>query len=661
MKYRRDVDGLRAIAVLSVVAYHAAEAWVPGGFIGVDIFFVISGYLITGLLLKDLRQQSFSIAQFYLRRSRRILPALFACAAVTTVLATFLLAPKELRTFGPTLAGTFAFVSNIIFWRSTDYFQANSEATPLLHVWSLAVEEQFYLLWPIGIALLAKTRFLWPGLIGLLVSSFALSTVAMEYDPQAAFYLLPSRAWELLGGAAIAVSARPIECGRPARSVLAGLGLALIGISLMWLDRTSPFPGWNALIPCLGAVMLILAGEGVGNPVSERILTSRPLVFVGLISYSLYLWHWPLLSLARITQHGVLTAGQTAGVLAVVAVMAIASWRFVETPFRHVRPSSSRTPLLGYLAVSMVFVAAGFVVPGMVSALRPADGAVARIEEAALEVNPRQGACLRNQGQSGPLPGMPCVIGGERANTLVVWGDSHASGLMPGFDTYAAARGVASYQLTMIACPPLIDVEVRERRRSYAGCNAFNRMVIDYIEATPAVSTVVLAARWSLYDGGPRFGPDDQGEPVSIVVSGDVQDRTQKGASGFAEGLTRTVTRLRRAGRAVVVIGSIPPMGVNVPNCLVRNLMRWSSMSSCDQDARPVLSALSRVDGAIAEIGDHVQGVCTYLPAPDLCATGRCVSRFGEIVLYADDDHLTAPGAALVVERLSAAGCQPRE
>ncbi len=331
---RADIDGLRALAVVPVVLYHFHVAPFGGGYVGVDVFFVISGFLITGLIHAEMRSGEYSLAAFYERRARRILPALFAVVAAAAVAALFLLFPADLRRFGESVAATALFVSNFDFWQQSGYFDAGAEAKPLLHTWSLAVEEQFYLLFPLLLGLFrsAGRRGLLLLAGGLALASFGFGLWAVRAYPAMAFYLAPARVWELMLGAILALA----EVPRPPRWIaeaLSLLGLALLAVAVFAFSPDTPMPGANALLPCLGAALLIYA-NGAGDTLAARGLSLRPMVFAGLISYSLYLWHWPVFVFARYLRVAPLGAAETLALIALSVGLAVLSWRFVERPFR---------------------------------------------------------------------------------------------------------------------------------------------------------------------------------------------------------------------------------------------------------------------------------------------------------------------------------------
>lgn len=658
--YRPDIDGLRAIAVLSVVLYHAVEWVLPGGFIGVDVFFVISGYLITRLIHADMERGRFSIASFYVRRTKRIFPALFVVTFSTLALGLVLLSPTELAGFGRTMAATAGFVSNVIFWQDTGYFDTAAESKPLLHTWSLAVEEQFYLLWPLTLLLIRRTGWTLAltGTVAL-ASCVAAGVLVARHQPTV-FFLLPTRLWELLLGALLGLRYLRLPERPWLAHASAVLGLVLILTSLRTLSRDSLFPGWNALAPCIGTALLLASGERGETVVSRHLLTLRPMVFVGLISYSLYLWHWPLLAFARLMRRGELTTPEAGGVLAVAVGLAVLTWRFVETPLRVKGPTPRAAPVLTrYALLSAAALGVGLVLVRSQGLIARADPAMARSEGARYDVNPLTGPCLRWQSATGPLPLEPCLAGaGPSIDRMVIWGDSHADAAAPGFAALATGHRLASHQLTMAGCPPLAAVEVEGDGADYAPCAQFNRQVLDYIENTESVATVALVARWTLYTENTRFGAD--AGPITYLV--DEQDRvraTDVSKRVFTRALTATVDRLRAAGKQVILLGSIPPLGVNVPECLSRNLLPLSGTRPCNARADVVLPHIAWPDEQVLRVADGRTGVCTYLPRKALCRDDTCISIDGDDILYANDDHLSRPGALFLAKHFAFDRCLP--
>ena len=351
--YRPEVDGLRALAVLPVIFFHAGFQSMAGGFVGVDIFFVISGYLITSILYSEIQTGSFSLTRFYERRIRRLYPALTLVTLCCIPFAWWWMLPSEFQEFLYSIAAIQLFASNIFFWWNTGYFSTGAELTPLLHTWSLAVEEQFYLFFPLALLLFKRIskRALITSIVLAIVAGLILATRLTLSHPSASFYLLPSRAWELLTGSLLALT--PELWRRSARwiaEVLAMTGVALIGIAVRFFDVHTPFPGLYALAPVIGTALII--GFADSRTLIGRLLALRPVVFVGLLSYSAYLWHQPLFAFARIRTLNNLDPADFTGLIALTFVLAYLSWRFIETPFRERKKYPRKTIFAGALAFS---------------------------------------------------------------------------------------------------------------------------------------------------------------------------------------------------------------------------------------------------------------------------------------------------------------------
>ena len=526
MKYRPDIDGLRALAVIPVALYHAHFPGISGGFVGVDIFFVISGYLICSLITAELASGNFSIVRFYERRCRRILPALFAMFAVVTSAAAFVLLPPDMLSFCRSLLASTVFVSNIYFWKSASYFDGASEFKPLLHTWSLGVEEQFYIFVPLilfAIAKWSKSRYT-PWLLTFSIISLALSFWAETHAPSANFYLLPTRFWELALGALAAISMPTGVISRSAREIIGAAGISLIIYSFTMLTDETPFPGLNALFPCLGAAALLYAGRH-GKTIFSNFLSTKPLVFMGKISYSLYLWHWPLLALARYQAGRELTVLETSIVLLASLIIAVASWRYVETPFRKNTIFFNSRFIFASSGISMILAVligvAGISSQGFT--VRYPNFAVKKISG----VERYNGdTCFLNENQSvNDWQGNKCLLTHINGPTVLLWGDSFAAHYAPGIVDEAKDLSANYLQYTSSSCPPIFDYY----SGSVPNCRAFNDNV-PKILAQYKVSTVVMSGRWeSVFKRG--VSPND---------------------------VAATVTRLKEMGVKVYVIGQSP-------------------------------------------------------------------------------------------------------
>ena len=638
----------------SVVLFHAGCTAMSGGFVGVDVFFVISGYLITANLHGDLLQGRFSILAFYERRARRILPALFAMIAGAAIGAAILL-PDDLKMFAESAVATVLSLSNLFFFRHTGYFNIGATTSPLLHTWSLAVEEQFYLAFPLvlwGGARLARGRrgLLVAGLAALWAVSFGFSLWQVAHDQRAAFYLPFARAWELLTGALLAVGVTAGPPRRWMREAAAAAGLGLILATVFLLPATAGFPGMNALAPCLGAALVIWAGsgEGGGPTLAARVLQLRPMVFLGLISYSLYLWHWPLLVFARYYGLGELGLTSRIAVVAVALLAATASWRFVEQPFRTRRVLARRPDLFAACAAAAAAVClCGGVVAlanGLPQRLTPGAEALAA---GADDHNAYRDHCFALDAQDLEA-GRFCRIGLDdgRRPTLMVWGDSHADAVMAAFDAQAKAHGIAAIDVTHGSCPPLLDVEVHEQEDNL--CPPLAAAALALIERYD-IRKVVLAARWAGYAEGRLYAPG--APPVVLRDTGAAASRgSGEGPADdhavFAAGLERTVARLRGEGRQVYVVMPVPEVDRPVSDILARAAVFHRRI-----DFAPTRRAYDNRQRFVRFTLDRLAaryGVIEIDPAAMLCAAPRCRLTLDGRPLYYDADHLSVHGAMFI-------------
>lgn len=649
--YRADIDGLRAIAVLSVCFSHAGLFAMPGGFVGVDVFFVISGFLICGILFREVEAGTFSIIRFYERRARRILPALLALLAALMVGGLFLFPPWQYESFGKSAIATILFVSNFWFLKeTTGYFGAASEFEPLLHTWSLAVEEQFYIFIPfLFLFLVSRSKALAQGgTLAISVTSFALSVLAVRDYPSQGFYLLHARAWELGAGALLALGFIPaIQRGFSAE-LISGAGVAAILASCFLLDADSSFPGPNALAPVFGAAAIIFAGSTHQTFVT-RILSTRPFVLVGKVSYSLYLWHWPPLVVARtVTGDSGLSTSLGIACLTFAFAAAYLSWRFIERPWRT-RPDSggfqASTVFASSVAGAAVLtIAAGFAVlkDGFVSRV-PADtfdrfNAARRVSDLELE--------CRRSNSLGEL----CTVGAAEAEaepSVLVWGDSHAAALLPGLDKWLRDSSRSAFAATLSACPPIIGV-IRADRAAAQKCTNFNHNVFEFAIRNARIDTIVLIARWALNAEGDRVGR----ESGTRAVLGFEDGRRGSPADNFEvfhESLTATVLRLTEAGKKIIIVAGIPEIGVDVPQAYLDAMFFTSSVdiaiSRADYERRN-----ARVLRVLEELAAS-PSVDVVRVADAMCASD-CLVEVGGKLIYRDDDHLSIAGAKWLMPAL---------
>jgi peptidoglycan/LPS O-acetylase OafA/YrhL len=496
--HRDDIDGLRALAVLPVVAYHAGIHAIRGGFVGVDIFLVISGYLITEILIRDIRNERFSIVAFYERRIRRIFPALLAMLLVTFVLGVWYCLPQELVNLSKSELAAALSVSNVYFWLQSGYFDGTALTKPLLHTWSLAVEEQFYLFWPVLLLIGHRyfRRHLLPAIAALAALSLGISIVGAFRFPNATFYLPFTRTWELAAGGLLSLPLAHPRLGRAAREALSIIGAALILASILLIDADMPFPGLLALPPCLGAVFIIAAGRD-GTSLVGLVLSLKPLTFIGLISYSLYLWHWPIIVFQRndtFLISGLSERYDKVLVILVAAVVATLSWRYIEQPFRsgRLRPSDARLVKLAAGGVFAIVLAAvvGWTSQGFPARFTAEELSIASYLKYDADGPWRVGKCFLSGRSAAAVIAPECLTPMPGEKNVLLLGDSHAAQMWSGLN--AAYPGINFLEATASDCFPTVRHSLGEAPK----CSAIMDRVYGEFLTTHRVDRVLLAARW---------------------------------------------------------------------------------------------------------------------------------------------------------------------
>lgn len=610
--YRPDIDGLRAVAVSVVVLFHYGLAGLAGGFVGVDVFFVISGYLITAITVGELGRGSFSLAGFYERRIRRILPAFWLVLVATGLAGLFLVLPEDLRLLARSTMAAALFGSNLLFARlAADYFNAdNLTLQPLLHTWSLAVEAQFYLVFPLVLMPLRGRRRATAGALAILAAaSFAFGAWGAVHRPVSAFYLLPGRAWELLLGGLLACAGPRLLRGWMADLAVAA-GLAGIAAASLLYDAATPFPGLPALLPCLGAALVLGGGAAGGR--AAALLGARGPAWLGRISYSVYLWHWPVIVLARYGRGPDLPLATRLVLLAVTVALAGLTYRWVERPFIARRVLPRRRALLGAaLAATLVGLGLGQGLDLTGRGLLP----LTRLPPAAATL--AAGAFDRLEGEC-PVPATeaalpyPCRFGAPAtAPGIALWGNSYARMWIPALAQDAEAHGVAGLALIVSKCPPLLGLAVP----AVPGCEAFNRDAAAFLATHPAIHTVVLGADWFLYDRDlPR--------------------------------LDATLAALAAAGKRVFVLLAPPQADYPVPRSLAMAALRHEPPPPPPDEARA--RAAQGVSTALIAAAAARHGATLIDPAPRFCDGTTCaVARDGHALFY-DAGHITVFAARAI-------------
>ncbi|PDT36166.1 acyltransferase [Rhizobium sp. M10] len=635
MIYRREIDGLRAAAVMPVILFHAGFSFFSGGFIGVDVFFVISGFLITSIILEEMRDGTFSLAAFYERRARRILPALFLVVLCCLPFAWLWVMPEEFRAFSDSLIATSLSGANFLFWFKSGYFAPEAAEVPLLHIWSLAVEEQYYMFFPLLAMFMWKRKrnWLFATLVALALASLAYSEWASRVYPSANFYFLPSRAWEFLAGSIC--SFIPLTGQKRGSDPLSFLGFGMIAFSIFYFDETSPIPSTLALVPVVGA-MLVLLYARQGTWVAA-LLSTRVFIMVGQISYSAYLWHQPLFAFARIrsidppplTVMGVLTC--------LSLVLAYVSWRFVEQPFR--RRERRLLPSTRSLVASVSVVLAAFIAFGIYG--HDTRGIPWRLPAPIKEFMANNGwskTCLL-EGSSGwdTMPIKGCVFNGSHEQTYAILGDSLASSLTPALAKRLDGMNIGLQQITHSFCAPVADVSMVPHQAR--DCGAFNAAAIDYLVKSK-VKTVVLAASWKIFFEQSRYR--FRGEEVA---TSDVGQRLR-------DAFDKTVAELTSAGIRVVIIYPHPRGDTEIA-AKVAKLMHKGTPAPTITIAQDEFLQQSAPSYAYLDDPKDTQ-VLRVDPARIFCGmeTGRCdLAREGKTFI-SDKVHFTPAGAEAVADEI---------
>lgn len=631
VRYRPDIDGLRAVAVVGVLIFHVAQSFLRGGYVGVDVFFVISGYLISSNILAQAERGKFSIARFYEHRLRRIFPAYAAVLAFTTAAVVWKFVPSEINAYAKALGAAIASITNIYFWATSDYFALAAEELPLLHTWSLAVEEQFYLLFPFLVVAIHRW---FPGrhavaVLAIFLASLAVSIWGAYAAPIATFYLLPTRAWELLLGTLLALKIGPSPRTELQRNLTAGAGLALIALPMILYWPYTRFPGLAAVPPCLGAALIMLAGE-TGSSLVGRLLSMRPVVFVGLISYSLYLWHWPLMVLQRtdfLLVHSDSRLVTRGTVFVASFVCAILSWWIVERTTRNRQIVTSRTLVLGSgVAALTLLLAAGVLgyTGGFQQRFSPEALAVARYLDYDEQKQFREGSCFLDRDtpfkrfdRTACLPDIP-----GRPNYLLI-GDSHAAALSSGLRQAFPDANVL--QLSGVGCPPTIALQPAASE----ACSGLNHIAFEELPKARKITKAWLVARWNVgrLGQGPGWNKD------------------------WLTDLLQTVDELRRHGVDSIVIGPMPEYGSRLPRLLAKSIQAHDP----DLASRSLTPDSLALDRQMADFAKK-HGIPYVSLAQAVCSGSdrSCMTYAAAgVPLLFDSDHLTEAGSALVAEKIS--------
>lgn len=644
LRYRRDIDGLRAVAVLSVLGFHAFPSAVPGGFIGVDIFFVISGYLISLILLTELERGNFSYVGFYVRRIRRIFPGLLLVLTACYGIGWHVLFADEFRQLGKHIAGGAGFVSNLVLWAESGYFDSAAISKPLLHVWSLGIEEQFYLIWPLILAGAWRNRKQVRGiLLFLLAASFALNLATLN-DADSAFYSPLSRLWELLVGALLAHFrveqanfANALEDKYGDWLSIGGGALILAGLAIVNKEQVL-HSGWM-ILPAFGAAFVIAAGDRARL---NRLFLSNPLmVWIGLISFPLYLWHWPLLSYANILAGSAPGLIMTVGMVVLAFVLAAITYLVVENPLRFGAHGPRKAMVL--LAGMALAGCAGYATYSL-------DGFGKRTIVTLGGRRIPADNIQDGQGNNRDCPAgkdlhpdfiMNCTLHiNPRAKTrIVVWGDSHAGSWQPAFEQIARRNDLELYVVTQGGCPPLDGVYGPGPRSACKSADATRNVMNSIIALRP--DRLFLAARWGMYYATRIEGSEWQPRHffVTTEINGPATDQTSRKA--LQERLPATIARFRSVGIDPVVIESVPVLkGVA------------ATWRKAPEELATTIAEHRQINGFSRSVIQQIPDLTVYDPALKMCGA-VCRASIGGKMMYSDDSHLTPQGALFFEQELA--------
>ena len=629
MPYRPDIDGLRALAVIGVILFHA-DLGLSGGFVGVDVFFVISGFLITSLILKDIKSNQFSLLGFWERRARRIFPALYVVTITTIVLSYFFLLPKDFEILGGSVIGLSFFSSNIFFWKNTNsYFSGSAEEMPLLHTWSLSLEEQFYIIVPIVFLLFFKWRqfdkLFWVISAGALLS-LLISIVGTIHYESASFYLLPTRAWELGAGSIIATS-RPIKSYR-LRTIFSVLGILSILFSFIFYDRSSSFPGLSAVPPVLGAALIIWSGVGFGEisrlPIVLKVLSIRPLVFIGLLSYSLYLWHWPLLALNEYMVIGRDSILVKLTIVLVSFLLSIISWKYIEQPIRKKKIACSRFSIFSLSAVGLISLV------GCSAFILMNGGFVSKFSKEVRDTENRglsEDTFFDYDLAAKGFPENKIVLGHKgHEPSFFLWGDSHAMAISRALDLAGKEFSIGGLSVVKTSTLPILDWQTSESSQIL-----YNEQILKYLtaeEQRKTIKHVVLAGRWWL-----------------------AFNQSLKNKTNVEESLIRTITEIQSLGYSVSIFLQVPQWTDHwhTPSSFPFHY-NWKNFSWGYSDIKISDELLKKRFSSQNEMFERIREKIPNLkiidPLPVLInADGYYYFKDNNNWIYYDDDHISANGA----------------
>ncbi|MGB0936504.1 MAG: acyltransferase family protein [Colwellia sp.] len=634
MNYRKDIDGLRTIAVFLVILHHAGFSLFSGGFVGVDVFFVISGFLITTIIFTALEKDNFDIISFFGRRIKRLMPVLLFVIFITTIVFSFLMLPQDLMKYYRSVIWVIGYIGNFFFWREYGgYFDNGSQEVPLLHTWSLAVEEQYYFIWPIMLLFFYK---MW-GNRGAMFASLLLCITTIFFSQWgtqvtigAAYYLLPTRFFELLVGSCLALSWKHLpRLNQSINHLLSCVGFLLICTSALVLNEHSSFPGYNALLPVIGTALIIYSSNGIVN----QILTLKPMVFTGAISYSLYLWHWPVLVVFNYTSVTLNIYNQLLAIT-IIYIISILSWKYIEQPGRHINVGGFKpTALRFYLlpsAVLLLISLTGIYFEGYKSRFSQE---ILKMENALNSHSSKsRNLCHSSYRDSTRPPNPECTYGATDNNQsfdAFIFGDSHANHLTPFFNILAKDAGIKGQDYTLDRCLPIFGLKWGSNLHKANLCEQRNDIALEHIQKNN-FKYVLLAASW----------PDYSTRRIFLEHRIDKKELVEK---IFQKQLLETLNTIIGTGAIPIIVTDTPTLNGKNPKCILKNTV-FNSNLSCDIKYKEN----KLMTKSLVNLKKHFPKLIIIEPHKLICTENSCVMQLNETPLYRDDDHLNEIGSRLL-------------
>ncbi|ART80337.1 acyltransferase family protein [Oceanisphaera avium] len=653
--YRPDIDGLRAIAVLTVIIFHFNNQWLPGGFIGVDIFFVISGYIITRIIYSQMLSNSFSFTYFYIKRIKRILPLFYLVALTTLAMAWLILMPDDFVGLADSVRYASVFIANIYFEKNTGYFAAAADTMPLLHMWSLSVEEQYYFVWPCILLLSIKLFSKAPRMIFfifLLITLGIISEWAARSGTAAAYYLIQNRSAELLVGALLSIWLHNNNIKKIAlnEGLIASCGLVgaavLVGFFFLF-NESYTFPGINALVVAAATAMVILNGELRRGKI-YNFLSIHVLAFIGRLSFSLYLWHWPVLVFYKYYFNKFTIVGYIA-CAAITFLLSFCSWQFFEKPLRYLN-IKSKWVFLFYLLIPIAFLIT------ISKDIKKNSGYEIRLPQVAkniyqTSISDFSQLTKKERADNAYLPFELLPIGKEslvsQPPLALLWGDSHGGHFRGFIEELGLAKDFYSLYGGLGGCPPFIGVDLIKHGKPESECTLRNNQLLETIKRSSS-EVVFLAGRWAMYTETTR-SPGEKGSIVFLGDSSDYSESRENSRRAFKKGLEMTVSELIANGKKPVLFEQVPSYSYSPSNCLVKKATySWLKEESCNISEKEVMQRQEYANKVIREIENKYANLLVVRVNAIICNGQICKSEINDVPLYKDNDHLNMKGSRVL-------------